>query len=197
MQVERTQSVSGAHNLSHQNWVEAGRVRTSFSIIHDGSGIILQYFVEEPSVRAVNTGFNSPVWEDSCVEFFFAPEGEEGYYNFEMNAIGTLLGAYGKGRHEREWLPVWALEKVEILPSLGREPFDEIHRLTQWNLQVRIPVESLLFSNIEDLTGIRGTANFYKCGDKLKRPHFLSWEPVPLPEPDFHQPRFFGRLIFR
>jgi hypothetical protein len=63
-------------------------------------------------------------------------------------------------------------------------------------MEVRIPVEVLTFSHIDTLTGIDAHANFYKCGDKLKQPHFLSWKQVVLPSPDFHQPRFFGQLSF-
>ena len=37
---------------------------------------------------------------------------------------------------------------------------------------------------------------FYKCGDKLQTPHFLSWNPIDLPKPDFHCPAFFGLLQF-
>ena len=37
-------------------------------------------------------------------------------------------------------------------------------------------------------------ANFYKCADKTKRPHFVSWRPIDLPKPDFHCPQFFGEI---
>jgi hypothetical protein len=63
-------------------------------------------------------------------------------------------------------------------------------------MQVSIPVQVLSFSGINDLSGMDAHGNFYKCGDKLKQPHFLSWKPVVLPSPDFHQPRFFGQLSF-
>lgn len=37
-------------------------------------------------------------------------------------------------------------------------------------------------------------ANFYKCADKAAHPHFLSWNPIPVPSPDFHRPEHFGTL---
>ena len=164
---------------------------------HDGSNIYLFYQVEEPQVRAVNTEFNAPVWEDSCVEFFFSPAGDKKYfYNFEFNAIGTVLGGYGKDRHQREQLPGSVLTQVVTLPSLGKEPIAGIWGKTQWDLQVKIPVEALVFNKIEDLSGLTGHGNFYKCGDKLEKPHFLSWKPVLSSTPDFHLPRYFGQLSF-
>ena len=39
-------------------------------------------------------------------------------------------------------------------------------------------------------------ANFYKCGDKLSVPHYLSWNPVTTEKPDFHRPEYFGLLEF-
>ncbi len=39
-------------------------------------------------------------------------------------------------------------------------------------------------------------ANFYKCGDELQTPHFLSWNPIEIEKPDFHRPDFFGTLRF-
>ena len=201
MIVERISGQSEAvkkveHQISFQNWVEAPQVRAAFSIRHDGSSIYLYYQVEEPQVRAVNTGFNSSVWEDSCVEFFFAFDGEEGYYNFEINAIGTLLGAYGPNRNQREWLSEDDLVQVKTSPSLGRMPIENLDELTSWSLEVNIPVRALRFSKIDNLSGKDAHCNFYKCGDKLKQPHFLSWKQVILPTPDFHQPRFFGQLSF-
>jgi hypothetical protein len=187
----------GKHAIGHKNWIKSDHVHVSFDIEHDGKNIYLTYYVKEPQVRAVNTMFNSPVWEDSCVEFFFSLKGDESnYYNFEINAIGTVLGAYGKDRNERTWLPSAKLEKIETKPSLGRDPFDLVDAPTDWNLWVRIPIEVLAFSKITDISGADGYANFYKCGDKLKEPHYLSWNPVLSPQPDFHLPRYFGHISF-
>jgi len=184
------------HLIANQNWVEAPRVKVGFSVRHDGSSIYLYYQVEEPQVRAVNTGYNSPVWEDSCVEFFIAFGGDDGYYNFEINAIGTVLGAFGKDRNKRLHLPDSFLSRIETTPSLGRDPIESINKLMTWEMQLEIPISTFHFSKIESLSGIDAHANFYKCGDKLEKPHFLSWKPVLCSKPDFHTPRYFGQLSF-
>ncbi len=49
---------------------------------------------------------------------------------------------------------------------------------------------------IDSLEGKRIPANFYKCGDKLRTPHFLSWNKIEIEKPDFHRPDFFGELHF-
>ena len=187
---------NGGVTLDHQNWVPANRVRVSVDINHRGTSILLKYMVREPQVRAVNTGFNSAVWEDSCVEFFIALEGDTNYYNFEFNAIGTVLGAYGPDRHSREWLPEETLEQVETTPSLGKGIIENMEGDLSWELDIVLPVSSFCHHQVRDIAGMKNSGNFYKCGDKLNKPHFLSWQPVLTEKPDFHLPRYFGEIIF-
>lgn len=186
----------GEHSISSQNWVEASDVHAKFSIRHDGTSIYLYYQVEEPEIRAVNTKYNSPVWEDSCVEFFLAFGGDDGYYNFEINAIGTVLGAFGIDRNKRFHLADSLLMTIETIPSLERKPIENKEGRTFWSMQLIIPVRVFHFSKIKNLSGVDAKANFYKCGDKLKHPHFLSWKPVLTSTPDFHSPGYFGQLYF-
>ena len=198
MIVKKSGTPADTHSISHPNWVDVEDINVSFTIAHDGRNIYLSYRVEEPQIRAVNTEFNSPVWEDSCVEFFFSPAGnQEYYYNFEFNAIGTVLCGYGKDRHQREHLPDSVLTQVETIPSLGKEPIGRIWGEKTWDLQVKIPKEVLVFSKIENLSGLKAKGNFYKCGDKLEKPHYLSWEPVRTQNPNFHLPEHFGQLSFQ
>jgi len=35
-------------------------------------------------------------------------------------------------------------------------------------------------------------ANFYKCGDELPLPHYLSWNPIYTETPDFYRPDFLA-----
>jgi len=186
----------GEHSISSQNWVEAPDVHAKFSIRHDGSSIYLYYQVEEPEIRAVNTEYNSPIWEDSCVEFFLAFGGDDGYYNFEINAIGTVLGAFGIDRNKRFHLADSLLMSIETTPSLERKPIENKEGRAFWSMQLIIPVRVFHFSKIKNLSGVDAHANFYKCGDKLKHPHFLSWKPVLTSTPDFHSPRYFGQIYF-
>jgi hypothetical protein len=184
------------HPIAHQNWVSAPHVKAGFSIRHDGTSVYLYYQVKEPQVRAVNTGYNSNVWEDSCVEFFLSFDGDAGYYNFEFNAIGTILGAYGTDRHQRVRLSDNQLSQVVTTPSLGRDPIENLDHPTRWSMKVVIPISVLQFTKMNTLSGINGHGNFYKCGDKLEHPHYLSWQPVGTSSPDFHTPRYFGPLSF-
>lgn len=166
-----------------------------FRVAHTGEAILVNYRVTEASVRAVAPADQGRVWEDSCCEFFVRAEDEDEYYNFECNCVGTLLVNFGK-KGDRHHAPESVLANVKRWSSLGREPFEERIGECSWELSLVIPATSLFNHDIKDLSGITLRGNFYKCGDLLQTPHFLSWSPIDLPQPCFHCPEFFGRLVF-
>ena len=167
-----------------------------FRIAHTDDAILIHYKVKEASVRAVATGDNGAVWEDACVEFFSVPAGDGIYYNVECNCVGTLLIGAGGGRSNREHAPQEVMDKVQRWSSLGRESFEERVGAYNWELALVIPYSAFFKHQITSLDGKTVRANFYKCGDKLQTPHFLSWNPINLEKPNFHCPEFFGTLNF-
>ena len=60
-------------------------------------------------------------------------------------------------------------------------------------MEWEIPLK-LIFRDQDPVFPQQLRVNFYKCADKTKRPHFVSWQPIDLPNPDFHCPEFFGEL---
>lgn len=167
-----------------------------FRMVATEQGFVLNYQVSECSVRAVAPQDCGSVWEDSCVEFFSSPADDGFYYNIECNCAGTILVAMGKDRHERTFAPAHVLEGIKRWSSLGRETFDERCEDTTWQVVLLIPYSTYFGHKIEDVRGMRIKANFYKCGDKLNTPHFISWNPIGTPTPDFHCPEYFGELEF-
>ena len=167
-----------------------------FRMAYAGNVILLHYKVEEDSIRAVAAEDNGKVWEDSCCEFFVSPADDGTYYNIECNCAGTLLVGFGPGREGRQHLPADVLQKVDRWSSLGRQLFDERVGLCRWQMALVIPTSLFMHHPNLQLQGNSMRANFYKCGDKTQKPHFLSWNPIALPKPDFHCPPFFGTLSF-
>ena len=183
--------------VDHINWKsfpEKPEVR--FSIAWDPNHICIKYFVHEKVIRARFTEDNAPVWKDSCVEFFVSPGDDGLYYNFETNCIGTCLAEKGLSRSPREKLPPSLLSHIKRYPSLGVTPFEEKTGDFSWNLLIIIPKDVFTDHTVNTFTGKTFRANFYKCGDELSRPHYLSWHPIDTPEPDFHRPEFFGEIRF-
>jgi hypothetical protein len=66
----------------------------------------------------------------------------------------------------------------------------------KWELSLVIPIDVFLLNKLNTLDGLDAKGNFYKCGDNLKVPHFLSWNPIENEKPNFHLPQFFGKILF-
>ncbi|MBR5541288.1 MAG: hypothetical protein IKU64_02895 [Bacteroides sp.] len=179
------------------NWKEYPyQPSVKFRAAHTGDAILLHYQVTEASVRAVALADDGRVWEDACAEFFLSPEGNDFYYNFECNCAAKLLLHGGPAGGERPTASEEVLKSVKRWASLGTEPFEERVGECSWELALVIPVSAIFRHEIADLNGKTMRGNFYKCGDKLQTPHFLSWSPIDLPQPKFHCPEFFGELNF-
>jgi len=180
------------------NWAEYPYTpKVNFRIVATPEGFVINYRVTEASVAAVADGDCGHVWEDSCVEFFSSPADDGVYYNVECNCVGTILVAAGKDRHERTFAPKEVLDKVQRWSSLGRENFTERIGETSWEVVLLVPYGTYFQHDIKDMKDRSLRANFYKCGDLLQTPHFLSWNPIGVENPDFHRPEFFGELKFQ
>lgn len=92
--------------------------------------------------------------------------------------------------------PLSALKKIDRWASLGRKVIGLDEKAHQWELSLVIPVSAFFRHEIDNLSGLIIHGNFYKCGDKTAHPHFLSWNPIDIPSPDFHRPDFFGEIKF-
>ena len=179
------------------NWKEYPyQPEVKFRAAHTGDAILLHYQVTEASVRAVALADDGRVWEDACVEFFLSPEGNDFYYNFECNCATKLLLHGGFAGTERPGASEEVLKSVKRWSSLGTEPFEERVGECTWEVALVIPTSAIFRHSIESLNGKTMRANFYKCGDLLQTPHFLSWSPIDLPQPKFHCPEFFGEIKF-
>ncbi len=185
------------HEIACVNWPEQfpARPEVSFKIAHSGDEIYIKYYVHETEVRAAFGADNGRPWTDSCVEFFVSPgvEGDMTYYNLEMSCIGygLLHGKDGDGKG----IPHDVVGQVRRHASMaGEGAFGTRTGDFRWTLTVAIPVSVYSLTPVPPLSGRTIRGNFYKCGDDLPTPHFVSWSPIDTPRPSFHQPSFFGEL---
>lgn len=185
------------HAIDNVNWKEYPyRPEVRFRIAHTYEAILLNYRVKEKSVRARYGEDGGSVWTDSCVEFFVIPANDGVYYNIECNCIGTVLVGVGKVRNDREHAPREVTSKIQRWSSFGSLPFEERIGECTWELSLVIPYPVFYHHEINSFGGIEIKGNFYKCGDELQTPHFLSWNKIEIDKPDFHRPDFFGNLRF-
>ena len=186
------------HAINCCNWPQQFPYspKATFRIFHDGSKLYIKFEVTENDIQACVTEDQGRTWTDPCVEFFVSPQGNNDYYNFECTCTGKLLLAWHPADAPKEPAAKEVLDSVQRMPSLGTEPFALRNGEHTWSVIEIIPVEALFRSSVDNFSGKEMRANFYKCGDELPTPHFLSWDPIEWPEPSFHRPEQFGKLIF-
>lgn len=195
-QLFATSLVSDEQYIDNLLWSSDGyKPAVSFKMAHTRDSILLSYVVREKHTRADHHIINSPVYKDSCVEFFIAFNGDDKYYNLEFNSIGTSLVGYGTGNTGR--VPV----REDLISQIKNEkilemPNSDPELLIQWELALSIPFRVFEYHHITSLTNQMCSANFFKCGDDLPEPHFLAWNNIDNPIPNFHLPAFFGKVEF-
>jgi len=168
----------------------------SVAMSYSDKELFLKYYVKEKYFKAEKTEPNQMVCEDSCVEFFVSPGDDGIYYNIEFNAIGTCLLGSGTERSNSTRVDPKIIKGIRRLTSAGEKPVAEKSGNFEWNITVAIPFDVFFRHNVKDLKGKTFRANFYKCGDKLKVPHYVTWNKVGTEKPDYHRPEYFGELKF-
>lgn len=181
--------------ISEVNWESYPyKPSASFRIARSSTHLVIMYDVRGLDLRAVTLEDNGPVWEDSCCEFFVSDTSDGTYYNFELNCIGTLLASKRRSRNDADMFSQEQLSRITRHSTLERKQIEENGVIRTWGTALCIPF---------DLIGLDGNslpesikANFYKCADLAAHPHYVSWNRIDIPQPDFHRPDFFGELKF-
>ncbi len=177
-------------------WTSNGYLpEASFFMAYTANSILLKYSIKEKSIKAVYREINDPVYKDSCVEAFIAFNNESSYYNLEFNCLGTAMAGYGSGKNDRIHIKRQLIEKIKshhLIKTHANAP----NMFIEWELTLNIPFTVFEHHQITSLKNQVCSVNFYKCGDDLPEPHFLSWNNIIYPYPNFHLPEFFGKVKF-
>src|SRR5438270_3381813 len=136
-------------------WAEYSyKPNVRFKIAHNNNGLVLKYSVTENELNVNYQRSNEAVYKDSCVEFFFSIGEEAGYYNFEFNAIGTCLAAFGVNRHNRNYLSNDIIQQIKTYTIITT--FTDTVRNINWELTVFLPVSVFSFHQVSGFKGLKG-----------------------------------------
>ncbi|MFA5468250.1 MAG: carbohydrate-binding family 9-like protein [Sphaerochaetaceae bacterium] len=178
--------------LTPQRWEPyynyAQEITTTFALAYYKTTLFVHFRVEEEELRATYKNHGEAVSQDSCVEIFVQGSSER-YANFECNPNGALLANIGMDRHSRFPLDPLFFQQLAIFPQIISD--------YEWEVLLALPLHySGLIAGLDTLEGTKLKGNLYKCGDLLKRPHYLAWADIATPTPDFHRPEYFVDLVF-
>jgi hypothetical protein len=65
---------------------------TRVAVLWDDDYLYVGYWIEEPNLQATLTERDAPIYKNNDVELFIA--GEDAYYEFEINAFGTIYEVF-------------------------------------------------------------------------------------------------------
>lgn len=174
---------------------------TRVRLLHDDHAIFVHFDVADRFVRAAVTQHQGPVCGDSCVEFFVEPKAGAGYFNIEVNCIGTILMRHvtdhrrvaGGELCRADPVSAEALRTIDIFHSLDGVIAEEIPGPLAWRVAYRLPFA--IFASFVGPLDRRWRGNFFKCADRTSHPHWASWSPIG-PELNFHLPEYFAPIRF-
>lgn len=169
-------------------WLPDCGIRAFGRFCYNAESLHIRLRAVEENIRAEYAAPLSRVCEDSCLEFFFMPEGEDRYFNFEINPNGCPYIGFGRSRQDR--VVLYRQDAKQLFGIHTQKTPDG------WEAAYRVPLSFLrLFWPDFSFTGSL-RANVYKCGEQTAREHYLSWNPVSSETPDFHRPADFGVMTF-
>ncbi len=148
-------------------------------ILYSDFGIHIKLTTDEKNLVASQREQNSPVSDDSCMEFFFRPnENDPHYFNFEFNPFGTMYMAVRTSRYD-SYHPAEDKKYFGVVSEVGAD---------EWSVMFSVPFEIIdreLGGHTKKMYG-----NIQKCGGEKN--HYLSYYPIGTEKPDFHRSEYFG-----
>ena len=155
------------------------------------TGLYIHLFCEETHPVSKETTLDGEVCMDSCMEFFFgmhdAGVEDSRYLNIECNSLSVTHIGFGDSRYGRVFLDGLGIARFPVSVNIGKDG---------WEIFEFVPEEDIKkifgIADVNEDTVIMG--NFYKCDENANAP-FGTWAPVVAPEPDFHRPEYFGRIV--
>ena len=170
-------------------WDSGGyKSNTEVRLIATDSQVTVLFETDETPVLARFRKLCDPVCRDSCMEFFFRPDGtnenDTPYMNLEFNPFGTMYIGFGGLRGDRK----------QLLDTDAAE-FDIKTEITENGWKLMFTVKFEFVKKYFDSVVFPWRGNFYKCSDDKKEPSWGCWNPIISEKPDFHRPKCFGLLV--
>jgi alpha-galactosidase len=132
---------------------------------------------------AAPNGRRDRLWDRDVAEVFLQPDSSDPrrYKEFEISPNGFWID-----------LEIAPSEKHELQSGLKRRAqIDEKKKL--WAAELSIPMKSLV-AHFDSAAMWR--VNFYRVEGSAEPRFYSAWRPTGTPQPNFHIPDAFGRLIF-
>jgi hypothetical protein len=185
------QAVVPVDNFLFPWWNEGEQEPTEARMLWDDKNLYVSFIAHDKHISATLTRRDDPVSRDDAVEVFVAPEADDvsQYFNFEFNALGTILDRSPHDNRSSSWNAVGIAVAITIDGTLN----DEADEDRLWVTEIAIP-----FANFEAFAprlppsdGDTWRLNLYRIGGQVN-PQFSVWSNTQTEKPQYHVPERFG-----
>jgi hypothetical protein len=178
-------------------WWKAGdKEQTEAKLLWDDNFLYLSFRCDDAHIWADHYDANSATCLDDCAEIFWNPNPKAGdsYNMFEMNCIGNALSVCNNLKK-----PI--LENKILPPHMAQRIDGTVNNDSDtdkgWVLEVAIRFSDYpgLFDGRTPKDGDFWRIGLNRCGGKINE-QFSQWSASQTPQPNFHAPKDFGKIIF-
>lgn len=178
-------------------WKSGDREQTEVKMLWDDTFLYIAYRCDDAHIWADHYDSNSATCLDDCVEIFWNPNPASGesYNMFEMNCIGNALSVCNDKKK-----PI--LDNKILPPHIGQRIDGTVNNDADvdkgWVLEVAIRFADYpgLFNGATPKNGDMWRVGLNRCGGKINE-QFSQWSASQTPQPNFHAPKDFGKIIFK
>ncbi len=176
-------------------WTEGAKDRTEARLLWDDVHLYVAFTAYDPHISATLIGRDSPVSRDDCVEVFIAPDTSQvtNYFNFEFNALGTILDRSPRDERSSAWNGEGVQVAIDIKGTLNQETDQD----TLWTTEIALPfaVFAPYAPHLPPTAGDAWRLNLYRTGGAVNL-QYITWSNTLTPKPQFHVPERFGVVHF-
>ena len=186
------------HPLVRSDGAPFGHPWTRVSVGATGSGLeVLFEMVSSPPLRVTMAKAQDRVFEDECVELFWAGGGDPGRYaEIVVNPLGTLYTARidnPNGDRVSWMVSPQPFPGLEV--SVSGSPEGPADAWKRWRCRLFAPWETLTPGQPPPAPGSTHRGNLYRIA-RGGETRFEALSPTGRTPPDFHVPARFARFTF-
>ena len=176
-------------------WTTGAREGTTARLLWDEKYLYVAFVATDAYISAYLTERDAPVSRDDAVEVFFAcdPADVSIYFNFEFNALGTILDRSPRDSRSSEWNG----EGVQVGIAIDGTLNDSTDTDRGWTTEIAIPFADLapFAPNLPPHDGDHWRLNLYRIGGEVNS-QFSLWSDTRTQRPQYHKPDRFGLVEF-
>jgi Carbohydrate family 9 binding domain-like len=171
--------------------------KTVARLLWNDEYLFVGYDCEDADIVAHHTERDDPTYEDDAVELFLNPDpSQDWYYGMEMNARAVLFDYFYA--FPRTLLKRLNFSGVQIATHLRGTLNVTGDKDEGWSLEVAIPWKNFeeLATKLPPPAGAVWTANLNRWDGTEPNRRLSLWSDSGREQPDPHNPKRFGQLVF-